>query len=255
MKSELFHIGSFTVYGYGLMIALGIMAAYYIAVKRASRYGVNSDYLFDLAIFCVLGGAVGGKVLYWITILPDIFKDPGMIFETLSNGFVIYGSIIGGVLGAFLYCRFKKIRFLQYFDHLVPSVTIGQGFGRIGCFLAGCCYGMETDGWLHVVFPAGSQAPAGVPLLPTQLISSGLDFAHFFLLCWFARRKKADGQVAALYLICYSIGRFILEYFRGDLERGSVGMFSTSQFISIFILMIGIAMLAFTNQRIAKQTA
>ena len=247
MKSVIFTIGPLTVYGYGLMIALGVAAAYITVTKRAPKYGLNPDLVFDLAIFCLLGGILGSKILYWITIFPEILADPSRILDSLANGFVVYGGIIGGILGGFLFCRIKKINFLQYFDLVMPSVALAQGFGRISCFLAGCCYGMETDSWCHVIFPAGSLAPAGVPLLPTQLISSGLDFAHFFILCWFASRKKADGQVAALYLIFYSIGRFVLEYFRGDLERGSVGTFSTSQFISFFILAIGIALFAATQ--------
>lgn len=240
MKSIIFSIGPFTVYGYGLMIALGVVAAYITVSKRAPKFQLNPDLVFDLAIFCLLGGLIGSKLLYWITILPEILEDPSRILDSLANGFVVYGGIIGGILGGFLFCHLKKINFLQYFDLVMPSVALAQGFGRIGCFLAGCCYGMETDSACHVIFPAGSLAPAGVPLLPTQLFSAGLDFAHFFVLCWFASRKKADGQVAALYLIFYSIGRFILEYFRGDLERGSVGTFSTSQFISLFILAAGI---------------
>ncbi len=122
----------------------------------------------------------------------------------------------------------------------MPSIALAQGFGRIGCFLSGCCYGLETNCALGIVFHNSEYAPNGVRLIPTQLISSGLDFLHCFLLLFYAKRKKADGQVAALYLICYSIGRFILEYFRGDLVRGNVGRFSTSQFISIFLFIIGI---------------
>jgi phosphatidylglycerol:prolipoprotein diacylglycerol transferase len=240
MRSVIFSIGPFTVYGYGLMIAIGILAAYLVAVKRAKKYGLNADLIFDLAIWCLVGGLLGAKILYWVTILPSILADPAMIFHDFSNGFVVYGGIIGGILCGYLFCRRKKVIFRQYFDLVMPSVALAQGFGRIGCFLAGCCYGAETDSCFHVIFRESALAPNNVPLIPTQLISSALDFAHFFVLCWFASRKKADGQVAGLYLILYSIGRFILEFFRGDLIRGSVGTLSTSQFISIFILIAGL---------------
>ena len=106
----------------------------------------------------------------------------------------------------------------------MPSVALAQGFGRIGCFLAGCCYGEETDSPIGIVFHESAYAPNGVNLIPTQLISSGLDFLHFLVLIWLARRVKADGQVAGCYLIFYSVGRFILEFFRGDMIRGNVGV-------------------------------
>lgn len=254
MKSVIFTIGPFTVYGYGLMIAIGILAAYFAATKRAPKYGLDAEMIFNLAIFCVVGGILGAKILYWITILPQILEDPSLFFHNFSNGFVVYGGIIGGIFAGWLFCRIKKLNFPAYFDLVMPSVALAQGFGRIGCFLAGCCYGMETDSWFHVIFHDSLLAPNNVPLLPTQLISSALDFAHFFLLCWFASRKKADGQVAGLYLICYSIGRFILEFFRGDLIRGSVGALSTSQFISIFILVAGI-LIFFGTQALKQKKA
>ena len=125
---------------------------------------------------------------------------------------------------------------------MMPSIALAQGFGRIGCLLAGCCYGKETTGSLAITFTDSAFAPNHVPLIPTQIYSSILDFAHFFLLLYVAKHKKADGQVAGCYLICYSIGRFVIEMFRGDIERGNVGIFSTSQFISIFILIIGIGL-------------
>ena len=152
---------------------------------------------------------------------------------------MVYGGIIGGILSGWIYCRVKKLKFLSYFDLMMPSIALAQGFGRIGCFLAGCCYGKETSGPLSVTFTNSDFAPNNVALIPTQIYSSILDFGHFFLLLYIARHKKADGQVAACYLIFYSIGRFVLEFFRGDLERGSVGNLSTSQFISIFTVLAG----------------
>ena len=142
-----------------------------------------------------------------------------------------------------LYCRIKKLKFLEYFDLMMPSIALAQGFGRIGCFLAGCCYGKETSGPLAVTFTNSDFAPNNVALIPTQIYSGILDFAHFLLLLYVAKHKKADGQVAACYLIFYSIGRFVIEFFRGDIERGSVGVLSTSQFISIFTTVAGIILL------------
>ena len=163
--------------------------------------------------------------------------------ETLSSGFVVFGGIIGGILTGLLYCRIRKLVFFKYADVILPSVALAQGFGRIGCFLAGCCYGKETDSILAITFHESEFAPNNVPLIPTEIYSSLLDFVHFGVLLFIAGRKKKDGQVAACYLIFYSIGRFILEFFRGDLIRGSVGVLSTSQFISLFIGVAGVLIL------------
>ncbi len=241
MWNEIVSIGPFTVYGYGLMIAIGILAAYYMGEYRAKSCGVDKERIFGLVIWAVVAGVIGGKVLYWITQFKEILEDPAILLD-LQNGFVIYGSLIGGIVGIILYCMKNKLNFWAYFDLAMPSVALAQGFGRIGCFLAGCCYGMERDCPISVVFQNSPYAPNGVPLLPTQLISSALDFLHFAVLVVFAKKyKKGHGQVAGLYFILYSIGRYILEFFRGDLIRGSVGTFTTSQFISIFMLVFGLA--------------
>lgn len=132
------------------------------------------------------------------------------------------------------------MKVLAYLDLTLPSVALAQGFGRIGCLLAGCCYGRETESAFSITFEHSAYAPNGVALIPTQIISSGLDYLHFIILLIFVKKwKKKDGQVTGLYFMLYSAGRFILEYFRGDLERGSVGVLSTSQFIAIFIFLMG----------------
>ena len=248
MKNELFSIGPFTVYGYGLMIAIGILAAYVTAEYRAKKHGLDPDKIFYLVIWAVVGGFVGAKVLYFLTRLKDIMENPRVLLD-LADGFVVYGGIIGGIYSAMAYCRIKKMPFLKYFDLVMPSVALAQGFGRIGCFLAGCCYGRETDSALGIVFHNSSYAPNDVKLLPTQLISSGLDFLLCAVLILLDRKKKGDGQIAGAYLVLYSIGRFILEFYRGDLIRGNVGALTTSQFIAIFVAMAGVVMIAVRNGR------
>ncbi len=153
------------------------------------------------------------------------------------------------MLTAYVYCRIKKTDFWRTFDCAAPAVALAQGIGRIGCFLAGCCYGQPTDGAFGVVFRASSYAPSGVRLVPIQLVSAGLDFANFILLfvLWRKSRLKS-GSVGAVYIITYSVGRFLLEYFRGDLNRGAVGVLSTSQFIAVFTVLAGATML-FARQR------
>ena len=164
-----------------------------------------------------------------------------------SEGFVVYGGIIAGVLAAIIYCKRKKLVFLEYFDLCSASIALAQGFGRIGCFLAGCCYGRETTSSLGVVFPEGSLAPAGVKVLPTQLFSSAGDFGIMFVLLWHYHHRKKVGDTGFLYMLLYGIGRFGIEFLRND-NRGEVGIFSTSQFISLFIIAAAILLFFWRNR-------
>lgn len=247
MKNDLLTIGGLTVHGYGLMIGIGFIAAYLMTEFRARKYRMNTDIVFTLFISSVVFGLLGAKVLYYLTILDRVIKDPGVILDEME-GFVVYGGIIGGVLAGYVVCRIKKEKFWQYFDLIAPAIALAQGFGRIGCLLAGCCYGKETDSPLSIKFHTSDFAPNDVALIPTQIYSSILDFLNCIVLCLIARYAKKERTVSGCYLIFYSTGRFILEFFRGDLERGSVGVLSTSQFISIFIFVIGAAIL-FTGKK------
>ena len=246
MYNDLITIGNFTLHTYGLMTAIGIIAAYFTCEYRAGTKGLQKDRIFLLVIFCLIFGYAGSKLLYIITMIPEIIRDPSIFGSVvgLGGGLVVYGGIIGGIIGGAVYCKLWHLKTIKYFDLALPSVALAQGFGRLGCFFAGCCYGEVTDCPVNVVFTHSDFGPNGVPLIPTQLYSSALDFLLFFGLILFHKKwKKADGQITGLYLVCYSIGRFILEFFRGDVIRGSVGPLSTSQFIAIFMALAGIIIL------------
>lgn len=248
MKNELLHIGPVTLYGYGLMIAIGAISAYLITEYRAKKKNMKHELVFALFWWCLGGGILGAKLLYLITQIKNIIADPSILLD-VSEGFVVYGGIIGGILAGYLFCRRHKLNFLQYFDLVMPSIALAQGFGRVGCIFAGCCYGIETDSPFGIIFHESDYAPNYVNLVPTQPISSVLNFLHFLLLIMISKRVKADGQVAGFYLIFYSAGRFILEFFRGDLARGNIGVLSTSQFISIFLFLLGIGIIIFCGYR------
>ena len=248
MHNEIVTIGNFTIHGYGLMIAIGIILAYLLAEYRGKKLGIDPKHVFPMAVCAVVFGLFGAKLLFWITIIDEIIANPRIMLN-LADGFVVYGGIIVGIFACWVYTKIRKIGLLSYMDLILPSVALAQGFGRIGCFLAGCCYGLETESACHVVFTESQFAPNNVQLLPTQLFSSGLDFLHFAFLCIVARKAKKPGVVSACYLICYSIGRFILEFFRGDIARGNVGVLSTSQFISIFVAIAGVIMLVVCLKR------
>ena len=237
MYNDILTIGKFTIHGYGLMIAIGILAGLFIAEKRAKDRGMNSDVLYTMMPVCVIFGFLSAKLLFCIVEFKSLIENPKSVL--MGNGFVVYGGIIGGILAGYLFCKWKKLDFISYFDIFMPSVALAQGFGRIGCFLAGCCYGRETDSFLGITFTNSDFAPNGVKLLPTQLFSSAGMFLIAVILFLYARKERTKGCVSALYLILYSFGRFFMEFLRND-YRGEIGILSTSQFISIFIFAAGL---------------
>ena len=240
MYNDILKIGPFTVHGYGLMIAIGVCTALFIGERRANKRGLSGDALYPLTLVCAFGGFLGAKMLYCIVEWRLFLQDPLVCLS--SSGFVVYGGIIMGVFAGWLYTKIRKLSFWKYFDIVLPSVAIAQAFGRIGCFLAGCCYGAETEAWYGIAFSHSDFAPNGVKLIPTQLISSAGMFAIAGILFCYARKERTPGKVGALYLILYSIGRFLVEFLRND-HRGTVGILSTSQFLSILILILGFAVM------------
>jgi len=236
MYNELLSIGPFTIHGYGLMIAVGIIVALLVGDYRSKRFGLNGDLIYGLTLTTVVFGFLAARILFIITEWQDFIKDP-MSFVT-GSGFVVFGGIMGGALTIWAYCKIKKMDFLAYLDLMIPSVALAQGFGRIGCFLAGCCYGKETDSFLGITFTHSDYAPNNVKLLPSQLIMSAGDFIIAAILLLYAKKNPSKGKTSALYLMLYSVGRFFVEFTRND-DRGFVGALSTSQFIGIFIFIVG----------------
>jgi len=237
MAIDLFSIGRFTVHGYGLMIGLGFLIAVFAGAYQAKKDNLSADHLTSMAMWVLIIGFLGGKLLYIIVGFKDFIKDP--IGNLGSEGFVVYGGIITGILTIYVYCKIKKLVAIDYYDLIAVFVPVNQGFGRIGCFLAGCCYGKRTDAFYGVIFPEGCLAPAGVKLIPTQLMMAAGDFAFFAILYFLRKKKKQRGLETGMFLCLYSVGRFIIEFFRND-YRGSIGFLSTSQFIALWTLLAGI---------------
>ena len=242
MYNEILTIGSFTIHGYGLMIGLGVLAAIILGDFRAKKLGLNPDHIYGMTFWAVVLGFLAAKVLFIITQWQAFLADPLSLLS--GAGFVVYGGIIGGAITIYGFCKIKKIDLLSYLDLMVPSVALAQAFGRIGCFLAGCCYGRETHSCIGIVFTQSDFAPNGVKILPTQLMMSAGDFVIMAILLWYATKRPMRGRTSALYLILYSSGRFFIEYLRDD-DRGKVGSLSTSQFIAIFIFILGLIGYAF----------
>lgn len=239
MTNELFNIGPITIRTYGLMITIGILCAYLVGEYRAKKRKIDPDIFFDSVMVGFIFALIGAKLLFLIVEIKEVIRNPKMLLD-FRYGLVVYGAIIGAIASVWIFTKKKKVNGMEFLDIILPSVAIGQGFGRIGCIAAECCYGKVTDAWYGMYC-------AGAMRIPTQLISSILNFMNFGILVLLSGKFKKKGQISSLYVIFYSVGRFFVELLRDD-ERGSVGVLSTSEFISIFMFVLGVALFVFITK-------
>ena len=239
MHPVLFEIGGVTIYTYGFMIALGAVLAFtYMARQSKREFGVTFDQSNNLFILLLVAGVVGGK-LFMIFENPSYYlSNPGKLFS--GSGFVFYGSLLLCIPTMIWFFRKNRIPILAMLDVMAIVTCIVHGFGRIGCFMAGCCYGHPTDTLFGVVFtdPLCQAKPLNIPLHPTQLYEAGFIFLLMTTLLILKARKKFDGQIFLIYLMVYAVGRAVIELFRGDIARGFVidDVLSNSQLISLLLI-------------------
>ncbi|MBA4055139.1 MAG: prolipoprotein diacylglyceryl transferase [Marivirga sp.] len=241
MHPTLFEAGAIPVYSYGFMIALGAIAGVaYMAIQGKNDVGLSFDQANTLFVFIFIAAFVGGKVFLFFEDIPFYTQHPGKLLT--GRGFVFYGSFLFAIPTMLLFFRKHKLPTYAMLDVMAVTTCLVHVFGRIGCFLAGCCYGKPTDSVLAVSFGnAASQArPLMTPLHPSQLYEAGYIFLVMLILLFLRQRKKFYGQLFLVYLMLYAIGRFFLEYLRGDLDRGFVidNYVSHSQFIAVLILIV-----------------
>jgi len=246
---QLFHIGSFAVPTYGVLVALGVLIGLWISVRNSERQGIKAEYAWDFGIAVVLAGILGSKILYILVDLHTYMQHPGEIFSlaTLQAGGVFSGGLIGAFVVAWWFLRKHQMPALATCDAFAPGLAMGHAIGRLGCFAAGCCFGKPTDHFWGVTFtnPLAQQlvgTPLNQALQPTQLIESGAELIIFSILTWMFARKKFDGQIFGAYLFLYGIARFLIEFLRGDPGRGGPyfgGALSGTQLISIGLVLAG----------------
>lgn len=226
---------------YGVFLAAAIVVAGALAYRRCRKANLSGDDFLILAVSAIGVGLVMAWGLYVavtfsIRELVSIVQSGGigMLFQ---GGMVFYGGAIGGFFGALLGARIAKVRLLDYVNPVVPCLPLAHAIGRLGCFSAGCCYGVPTDSCLGVVFqnPVGG-APAGVALFPVQLLESGLNLLLFAGLVILTKRTKVRAIALPAYLLGYGAVRFTTEFFRADAVRGFLWGLSTSQWISLLLI-------------------
>lgn len=239
--------GEITIYTYGFFVALGFLVSM-LWISRESRLKeINPAKVMDLAFYVIVSAIIGARIMHvLVSERVRFLEDPLMIIKIWEGGLAFYGGLIASLLVAYWYIRRNHLPFWITSDVFAPAISLGHAVGRIGCFMAGCCYGREISHrtWYSLIFPEniGSFAPPNVPLYPTQLMEVFGELLIFSILLLIRYKKKFEGQLLASYLILYAILRAFNEYFRGDISRGFVidPWLSTSQFISVILFMIGV---------------
>ncbi|MBI4445144.1 MAG: prolipoprotein diacylglyceryl transferase [Acidobacteria bacterium] len=259
MFPKLVDIGPLTLHTYGLMLAVAYLAAITLTARLASREGVPRNQIWDLGFVVIISAIFGSKLLMLVADWEEYSRRPSLLLsmEFWQAAGVFYGGLLGAVLASALYLWKKPgLPFWKVADAAAPAIALGQSIGRLGCFSAGCCYGRPADLPWSLVFSSqyahdSVGVPLGIPLHPTQLYESVLALMIFVLLLFLYPRKQFPGQIFITYLICYSIIRFILEFFRGDPDRGFVlgGLLSTSQLISLILVPIAMGGYIFAQRK------
>jgi phosphatidylglycerol:prolipoprotein diacylglycerol transferase len=237
-----FEIGSFPVHWFGLLVAVGFIVGIWTAGRRAARDGIAAEKVADAGVWLIVGGILGARGLYVISYWKEQFAGAPWteIFMVQHGGLVFYGGFIGGTLAALLYLWKAKLPLWKFADALAPSIALGSSIGRFGCLMNGCCYGRATAVPWAIHFPADHETK-GMGVHPTQIYDSLLNLALCAALARLHRRKQFDGQVFAIYLMCYAVLRSFVEIFRGDYPVRYLGGIATpAHLVSVGILLGGL---------------
>ena len=245
MHPILIDFGSFTIYSYGFFVAAAFLLGLAIAAWHAREKGMDYSLVPDLGFYLILGAIVGSRLLY-VLIHPQYFlENPLHIIQFWKGGLVFLGGAIVGTIVALVYLNYKNQSFWSWADAFAPGIAAGQAVGRIGCLMAGCCYGEICSlPWAITFTDPNTLAPAGIPLHPTQIYHSLAGIVTFLLLVAFRNKTRISGHLFAMLLVVYGIFRFTIEFFRGD-DRGFIWLLSTTQYLSLGIILLGIIIFAY----------
>lgn len=242
MHPILFEIGPFQIRFYGLMYAIGIICALYIIRREVRRKAIflTEDQIMNFVILSVLGGIIGARLYYVVFNWGSYSQDPWEIIKIWHGGLAIHGGVLGGTLVGWYLTRLYHVPFWRMADIVALPAILGQTLGRFGNFMNGDAHGLPTSKPWGIVFPATSTAGyeyPGIPLHPTMLYEMVSNFCIFLLLWKIRTQPWKDGFIFCLYLLLYSVGRFVVSFFRADSLM--LGPFRIAHIMSI--LLIGVA--------------
>jgi phosphatidylglycerol:prolipoprotein diacylglycerol transferase len=244
MLPKICSLGPVTIHSYGLLIAGGVFLSIFLMTRDAQKYGFPPpEKIFDLVFVVVFAGFVGARLFYVIQEWPWYRQHPAEVLQIWKGGLVYYGGMITSFAAFFLYLGWSRLPLLATSDFVISYIPLAHAFGRIGCFLNGCCYGRPTS------LPWGVQFPflAG-PVHPTQLYETLFNLGLFGFLVRFYPKRRFAGEVTALYLVTYSIGRFVLELYRGDQPLLFFG-FTLHQLLSVIFIWVGMILYGVCRSR------
>ncbi len=253
MHPILFEVLGFPVYSYGVLLAAAYLLGLRFALVRARSRGLDPNRVMDLGIWIIISALVGAKLLL-LAVEFDTYRHPAELWTLMRSGGVFYGGLIAAVVVALWYLRHYRMPMWTVTDVFAPGIALGHVIGRMGCLFAGCCFGRPTSvPWaitFHSTFAAQNVGtPLDVPLHPTQLYEASAELFILGLLLASERQgRQFPGRTFWLYMFLYGVSRFIIEFFRGD-ERGTIGMLSTSQFVSVILVPLAIVMLIVLSRR------
>jgi phosphatidylglycerol:prolipoprotein diacylglycerol transferase len=242
MHPVFFTIGSFAIHTYGVMMALALLASVFVWHKLGERFGKYPGFASDVGIWLMVSGLLGARVAYVVSNFESHYRaNPGEIWRIDQGGLIFYGGAIGSMLGMYIYSLLKREAPLPLADLVITPIPLAHALGRVGCFLNGCCFGREYEGFPHVFMANANRHPV-------QLYEAGLNLIVFGVLLTLFNRKRRDGVVFAAYLMLYPVVRFIIETFRGD-ERLRVGTWSVAQVVSVCLFAAGLAILGLSRRK------
>ncbi len=258
MHAVLFQFGPLTIYWYGVMMAAGFLSALVSWIVLGRRCGRNAQYCSDLMFWVMISGVLGARLAYVLENWSDYAASPLSILRLDQGGLIFYGGLFAGGVAIFIFARRRRERVVPVVDFALTAVPLAHAIGRIGCFLNGCCFGTPTDLAVGVRFPKGSAAwmlhyrtglieqmsPFSLRVHPVQLYETAYNLIIFGVLMVVFRRSSRAGRVSAVYMVLYALGRFLLEFFRGDrADRfGAYGL-SVGQLVSIPLFLVGVMVL------------
>lgn len=260
MYPRLFELGPFTVYSYGVLLAAAYLLALYLTVRRARQRGIDGDRVLDLGIYVIVSALIGAKLLLLIVDFDVFRRHPQELWSLARVGGVFYGGLVLATVVGIWYARRYRLPIWDTADAAAPGIALGHVVGRMGCLLAGCCYGAPTTlPWGITFSDPFAAANVGTPLHhalhPTQIYDAVANLVILVALLLTERRGRTfPGRTFWLYMLAYAVSRFVEEFFRGD-PRGTLGLVSTSQMIALVLAPLAVGMLVFLARRHAAPAA
>lgn len=259
-----FNIGPLPIHSFGVMMGLGFLAGLLNWVWLGKKEGKDYAYCSDLLLWIMISGIIGARIANVVSDFRYYMENPIRIIEIYRGGLVYYGGFAAAAVALVLFARARHERLMPLIDFVVTSLPLSHALGRVGCFLNGCCHGIDYNGFLAVRYPGypeGSlpwndqcdkglvlwNTPRSLPVVPVQLFETAFNLVLYVILVWAYRRRTRDGYVAALYLLTYPIARFTFEFLRGDERMSWPGGLNVAQIISIGLFIVGLAILPWSR--------